>query len=159
LFNFLEKSNKSGLENNRNSLSPYLLNKQLSNSTKMNDDMEKVRDILRKSMMDLVREVRLRDDVQVKIKKEDPTPILSFDQYKSTFLPQIKPSSSSSSTSETVSASKETLNEPTASSSNGDNELGHVEGPIIVESPRFTYDYGFNPLLYLADCIERNSKI
>ena len=111
--------------------------------------MEKVREILRKSMMDLIREIRIRDDAQVKLNKIDPSPILSFDQYKSTFLPQ---------TESAVLLSRK--NDPVTSADASDVELNNETNTgLLLESPRFVYDYGFNPLIFLADCIERNSKV
>lgn len=116
----------------------------------IDDDMEKVRNILKISMVDLIKEIRVRDDAQVKTKKTDPTPIISFDHYISTYVQE-----SSISKAEIIYPLDNVIPNAQEESSTNDKESNELQ----IASPRFQYDYGFNPLIYLADCIERNSKI
>ena len=112
--------------------------------------MEKLRSILKQSMVDLIKEIRVRDDAQIKKNKTDPTPIISFDYYQSTYLQES-----------TFSKSK--IGDPLDQMNSIAPDLPSINNEetanMHISSPRFQYDYGFNPLIYLADCIERNSKI
>ena len=115
----------------------------------MSDDMEKIRNILKLSMIDLIKEIRVKDDAQIKKNKTDPTPIISFDHYQTTYLPAV---------------SKTDIIKPqdddTGSNAQDSPPINDEESnKMPISSPRFEYDYGFNPLIYLADCIERNSKL
>ena len=110
----------------------------------MSDDMEKIRNILKLSMIDLIKEIRVKDDAQIKKNKTDPTPIISFDHYQTTYLPAV---------------SKTDIIKPQDDDTGSNAQDSPSINDVSISSPRFEYDYGFNPLIYLADCIERNSKL
>lgn len=102
-------------------------------------EMENLINLLKRSMADLIIEIRQRDDIKSKMNRADPSPLISFDQYANKYIQRD--------------------NETKSGSAEMGVEIEGTETLQIMESPRFSYDYGFNPLLYLAECIEKNSTL